>query len=243
MAAANRHSSDVWSEATLLLVTLAVVGCGTRSALDDKNPAMATRVAMPGGGACHDWTDLRYWQVYWPDKSVHGGAFDGRYVYFYNVNAVLRFDSQAAFDDPGAWSTADVSSLLQGWGEDYGLSGAIFDGRYMYFVPRGPTAVRYDTTADFGDSHAWETMSLGQLSSPAYGGFGGGVFDGRYVYFFPAFPVTDPGAPVSHSFHSPVFDGRYLYIPNSDGHIVRFDSHDPPAALPAWSSGPGFDAF
>jgi hypothetical protein len=194
MLAAKQNGRAGKSEATLLLA-LGLAGCGTRSALDGTSAATATRVATPGGGACHDWTEVRYWQVYQSQRTVHGGAFDGRYLYFYGVSAVLRFDTQGAFDDPGAWATADVSSLLHGWGDGYGLDGAVFDGRYIYFVPHGPTAVRYDTTAEFGDSQAWETMSLGDLPSPVYGGFGGGVFDGRYIYFFPAFPVDNASPP------------------------------------------------
>ncbi len=80
--------------------------------------------------------------------SFYGGTFDGRYVYFagQGVN-LLRYDTKATAADaftsvlPLAWSLFDVKSL----GVPGGFSGAVFDGRYVYFVPTQSKVVRYDT--------------------------------------------------------------------------------------------------
>jgi hypothetical protein len=68
-----------------------------------------------------------------------GAAFDGRYVYFVpNATGagadgvVLRYDSLGSFTMSNAWSAFDVSSTNP---SARGFGGAIFDGRYLYFVP------------------------------------------------------------------------------------------------------------
>jgi hypothetical protein len=61
-----------------------------------------------------------------------------------------------------------------------GFDGAVFDGRYVYFVPFGFTRVaRYDITAPFGSTSSWESYDVGGSQ------FKGGVFDGRFVYLVP----------------------------------------------------------
>lgn len=86
----------------------------------------------------------------------------------------------------GSWSTFDVSTLYTG---AKGFAGAVFDGRYVYFVPNNNGApdglvVRYDTTTGIGLSTSWESFDISTLT-PAAKGFIGGAFDGRYVYFVP----------------------------------------------------------
>jgi hypothetical protein len=84
------------------------------------------------------------------DLSGFGGAaFDGRYVYLVPHDngapsgIVARTDTTAVdFKDKSAWSTYDTSSLSA---DARGFSGAVFDGRYLYFVPkRGAVAARFD---------------------------------------------------------------------------------------------------
>ena len=71
--------------------------------------------------------------------------------------------------------------------------GALFDGRYVYFIPNGVGGtddgylIQYDTTLPFGDMASYTRMWV------RYGGLGGsnatyagGVFDGQYVYLVPA---------------------------------------------------------
>jgi len=68
-----------------------------------------------------------------------GGAFDGRYVWFtpYNNNGpsgrVLRYDTQGTFANAASWQAYDAGNT-GGLGAK-GFQGALFDGRYVYFVP------------------------------------------------------------------------------------------------------------
>ncbi len=108
---------------------------------------------------------------------------------------------------PGNWNKYDVSgqySAAKGF-----AGGAVFDGRYLYFVPNSNTAgvndgvaVRYDTQGGFGASGSWQTFDIATISSAAKG-FIGGAYDGRYVYFVP----YSNGA--------------------QDGTVVRYDTQDP----------------
>ncbi len=68
-------------------------------------------------------------------------AFDGRYIYFTSNNAsvpiVVRYDTQAAFDDAAGWSsinvkTANLDSTLNSSIKDFGS--AVFDGQYLYLA-------------------------------------------------------------------------------------------------------------
>ncbi len=78
-----------------------------------------------------------------------GAAFDGRFVYLVpgasGFGTVARYDTLSTFTSDCAWSTADLTQL------DPGASfylGAIFDGQYLYFVPRGNgLVVRFDAKA------------------------------------------------------------------------------------------------
>ena len=94
------------------------------------------------------------------------------------------------------------------------FSGALFDGRYVYFIPyqNGPTSAytstvaRYDTSKVFSKTGAWESFDVSGLdagSGAVLSGFFGGTFDGRFVYLVP----RDDGAP----------DGRVLRFNRRSG--------------------------
>ena len=127
-----------------------------------------------------------------------GAVFDGRYIYFApaydgsaNHGRVLRYDTHAPFHEDRSWSAYDAGSTS-------GLSckgyyGGVFDGRYVYFVPRldrnfTPDAIhhsrvlRYDTTGDFKDAQSWHAFDAGNRVSSQ-----GAAFDGRYIYFCPGY--------------------------------------------------------
>jgi hypothetical protein len=138
----------------------------------------------PGGAAVGTDPD-GYW----------GGAFDGRYLYFapyYNGSAyhgeVLRYDTQASFTTAGSWTVYDASSVGS---NSTGFSGAIFDGRYIYFVPyyNGSyhgEVLRYDTQGDFATAGNWSAYDPGGAAvGTDPDGYHGAVFDGRYIYFSP----------------------------------------------------------
>lgn len=118
--------------------------------------------------------------------NLFGGAFDGRYVFMapYGQSAILRFDAQASFSDLTAWLRINVSEMSTGL-----YHGAVFDGRFMYFVPTGPvngapnrTLIRYDTTSPTSLGDAWTALDMSNLSG---GAFNGGAYDGRFVYLVP----------------------------------------------------------
>ena len=126
-----------------------------------------------------------------------GSAFDGRYLYLVprQSGLVARFDTQKPFRSLAAWSFLDIANVpltpgADGGAKDAGFVGAIFDGKYVYFVPASnPLAfnslvARYDTTAVFEQLDSWRVFDLENVSSSA-SGFLGGVFDGRFVYFVP----------------------------------------------------------
>ncbi|MEE2872485.1 MAG: hypothetical protein VX893_06175, partial [Candidatus Latescibacterota bacterium] len=75
-----------------------------------------------------------------------------------------------------------------------GYFGAVFDGRYVYFVPEQhgeegmPThgiVLRYDTHGEFADRSSYSAYDAGETDGLQTRGFYGAIFDGRYVYFVP----------------------------------------------------------
>lgn len=182
-----------------------------------------------------------------------GAAFDGRYVYLApHADAagphgvVARFDTLADFGAQASWSlfdatTVDVSAA--------GFSGAVFDGRFVYFVPNVGSVsglacvfLRYDTQGPFASAASWGTSGGTVAASSTYDG---AAFDGRYVYFAPAasgvpalrfdtqasFASTAgwtqlllPSANIS-GFRGAVFDGQAIYfVPAGYSWAVRFDA-------------------
>lgn len=119
-----------------------------------------------------------------------------------------------------------------------GFAGAIFDGRFIYFVPAySPNStgriLRHDTQGNFGGSASWNTYGLEGNT-----GYYGGAFDGRYVYFAPHLAGNAASAALPHgkilrydtrgdferaqswrtftldksvSYRGAAFDGRYVY--------------------------------
>ncbi len=137
-----------------------------------------------------------------------GAAFDGRYLYFapYNVGAsvvsgeVLRYDTTASFTAAGSWSVYDTTAISA---NSRGFSSAVFDGRYVYFVPNynGSSnhgqVTRYDSTGSFYAAGSWSTFDLTTVNVDAVG-FYGGIFDGRYVYFVPDVLTFTPATSNGH---------------------------------------------
>ncbi len=131
-----------------------------------------------------------------------GATFDGRYVYYvpYANGVAVRFDTTCAdFAEKGAWSAFDAAAApgLRARGYD----GAIFDGRFVYYIPfwegadtaRGfhGRVLRYDATREFADPQSWRVAEAGQVDGLQTIGFNAGAFDGRYIYFAPWRAGTD----------------------------------------------------
>lgn len=127
-------------------------------------------------------------------------VFDGRYVYFAPhedaVNnyqgEVLRYDTEGDFDVAASWNTFDAKTSDPP-GAKGGYTDAVFDGRYVYFVPdrSDPTSfhgevLRCDTQGAFDNASSWviyEPAAHG-VGDDATGYFDG-VFDDQYIYFVP----------------------------------------------------------
>ena len=131
-------------------------------------------------------------------------VFDGRYVYFVphlnpdeSIQAsgeVLRLDTTAEFATPQSWSVFDPGDHGIGTDPD-GFAGAVFDGRYIYFVPLDAVGggegyngevIRYDTQSDFLQASSWSAYDSavhGTVAQPH--GYVEAAYDGRYVYFGP----------------------------------------------------------
>jgi hypothetical protein len=149
-----------------------------------------------------------------------GATFDGRYVYFapsrgqagFFSTVVARFDTQGTFVDVAAWSAFDTSPLnpdptVYDW--DY--EGAVFDGRYVTFVPtNGSRLLRYDTESAFSTTTSWTSVAVVSLVPASHGDFAGAVFDGQRIYF----------------------------VSTGYGPLTIFDAKTPPAIPPAPSSLP-----
>ena len=88
-----------------------------------------------------------------------GALFDGRHIYFAPLTATgnaLRYDTRMPFQEAASW---EARSILAATDPAIGACvGAVFDGRYVYYVPYGDNSavVRYDTQQPFDDDKSWE---------------------------------------------------------------------------------------
>ncbi len=180
------------------------------------------------------------WTVFTPaDRGIGaypfgymGAVFDGRFLYFApNENLtgyhgeVLRYDTEGAFSTDASWRAfnPDRMGVAAAAGEAArGFAGALFDGRYVYFIPYTlsslgafhGTVLRYDTHRAFDSIASWSCFDPG---SQGVGfdpdGYAGGSFDGRYLYFTPYFN--------GDSFHR---------------EVLRYDTHGSFREASAWST-------
>ncbi|HEY1553935.1 MAG TPA: hypothetical protein VGF94_03825 [Kofleriaceae bacterium] len=170
------------------------------------------------------WTVFDLAAVTTNATNFQGGAFDGKYIYLVpyggGVSGVaLRYDPTNAngFASAQSWTAFDLTTVNA---NAKGFVRAVFDGRYIYYVPyyngayHGTTA-RYDTRGGFGDPTSWQVFDLSTVN-PAAMGYFGGEFDGRYVYYVP------------------YYNGAY------NGTVMRLDTHAPSGFADA-SSWTAFD--
>lgn len=201
------------------------------------------------------FTDPASWQAFDAGLPVsyQGAAFDGRYIYFvpgYHAGQpsgkVLRYDTQGAFGAKTSYAVYDAGQT--GGLETRCYDGAVFDGRYVYFVPldNHGNVLRYDTHGLFGEVTSWAAYHP-QLE-PALGPGVGAIFDGRYVYFTPyagsavvrldswgvfddpqnwrSYEVNPTSGLKICGYDGAAFDGRYVYfIPFWEGEDVKSGFH------------------
>jgi len=148
------------------------------------------------------FTDSENWEAFdagniggLQTKGYFGAAFDGRFVYYVPCRTadfhgnVLRYDTQGDFKNTASWESYDAS------GTDsldmVGFAGAVFDGRYVYYIPfsdanfRHARVLRYDTEGDFDAAGSWDAYDAGMTGGIGTKGYNGAVYDGRYIYLTP----------------------------------------------------------
>jgi hypothetical protein len=262
-------------------------------------PTVATESGATDGGhhpdvtssstdASDPYNDIRdpaNWEAYdlhGSAPSFNGGTFDGRYVYLSPfAGPAARFDTHAPFRSAASWESFPLTHLTDAGANSLLITfGAVYDGRYVYFVPYGgdlPHAIafaRYDTHGGaFTDESAWETFDATKALGSSVQAFEGAVFDGRYVYFVPLLNGTIARYDTTTSFHAStswslfdlttvnpgasgfvggVYDGRYMYLvpdengvtylsdggsegePTPDGLVMRYDTKAPLSDKAAW---------
>jgi len=170
-----------------------------------------------------------------------------------------------------AMRTADVEHYDAGASDSLveGFRGAIFDGRYVYFIPYYYSKIlRYDTSGTFSSSSSWTTFDFSAVSASFCSE--GAAFDGRYMYLAPcsgggangitlrydttaafttvgswtSFDMATVNA-AALGYDGVAFDGRYAYfIPRHNGTathgvVMRYDTTASFTTGASWSS---FDA-
>lgn len=204
------------------LLPLAAAGCAALLQLDDVTyvgtDAAADGATLPDGSEgdgsasvdastdapiFHPLEQPGFWtfsDVYASDGDVSGyssAVFDGQYLYLVPSasGVVVRYDTTSDFGPTGRWQWFDLRLVSDGGGPPQ-LSGATFDGRYVYFAPGTDEsgAFRFDTSGAFTSPSSWETFSLETLD-PGSKGYRGAAFRDPYVYFVPSFnfAITDHG--------------------------------------------------
>jgi len=183
-------------------------------------------------------------------RGYYGGTSDGRYVYFAPNNngyiahdKVLRYDTTQDFNSNSAWTHMRLKNL--GSVDFEGYLGAIFDNRYVYFIPgfnnKGPQSnfIRYDTQNDFESVDSWAYFNPNSDPSNQIA-YRDAEFDGKYLYFSPFYqntiilrydttqdfesaeswktfgPSNNGVGSESSGYTSTIFDGTFVYFsPNS----------------------------
>jgi hypothetical protein len=175
------------------------------------------------------FTDRESWQSF--DATEVGGlkmgkcvgaVFDGRFVYYapYAHSLALRFDTAGEFRDRRSWSAFSAENV-SGF-KTKGYDGALFDGRFVYYVPfwegedlkhgNHGRLLRYDATRDFADAASWSAADASQTDGLRAVGFNGAAFDGRFIYFAPWRAGTDDKGGI---------------VPS--GNVLRYDTTGPDA--------------
>ncbi|MDQ7779212.1 MAG: hypothetical protein RDV41_05830, partial [Planctomycetota bacterium] len=200
------------SEVSVLLLCLVCLALGIGVG-EERKPEPANAPAdfkKPGNWSAYDAGSVGGLST----KGFFGAVSDGRYVYFVPCREgssfhgrVLRYDTKVDFKTASSWSAYDAGAT-DGLNTK-GYAGAVFDGRYVYFVPftdnssRHARVLRYDTKADFATASSWSAYDAGRTDGIPALGFVDGIFDGRYIYLSP-----------------------FGYKPFAHGRVVRYDTRD-----------------
>ncbi len=145
-------------------------------------------------------------------------ATHGSSTYFSHdiANRVVVKRSTDPFTTSSNWHAYNAGTT-----GEVGYAGAVYDGRYVYYVPYNNIsnfgfhgrALRYDTQFDFTDPTAWTAYDAGNTNGLVTKGYNGGLYDGRYVYFVP------------------IFDGAVYH-----GRVLRYDTTTSFTNASSWSA-------
>lgn len=166
-------------------------------------------------------------------RAFAGAAFDGRFVYFVPHAAtaafggvVARYEVSGEFTSAAAWSTFDMSTLsADGGPSTKGFSGAVSDGRYLYFVPfqndAGPygRVVRFDTTPVDAGVSLLPTLDAGLDAGPDTGAPSVSTF--ALPNLWSTFDIASASS-AALGFVGGAFDGTWVYfVPDDNGGPVN----------------------
>lgn len=127
--------------------------------------------------------------------SYGANCFDGKYIYLFptyisaaeSSTKILRYDTSQAFEWSGSWTSYDIGAH----GSDcIGISGASYDGRYVYAITNNNGTnktgkfIRFDTSLSFSSTASWTIHDLSTINVD-WVGFYDMVFDSRFIYFIP----------------------------------------------------------
>ena len=136
---------------------------------------------------------------------------------------VLRYDTHAGFDDPASWLAYDAGAT--GGLNTKGYYGAVFDGRYVTFIPRLDSDdfhsrfLRYDTRGAFTDSSSWSAHDAGLPNS-----YQSAAFDGRYIYCAPGQRSVPAEEADSQDEGHSVTGMKAGIVPKCTGLVLRIDT-------------------
>jgi hypothetical protein len=200
-------------------------------------------------------------------RGFFGGAFDGRYLYLVPWSngsfdgVAVRYDTMADFRTSTSWSSYAIPTPYA-----KGFQGAVFDGRWIYYIDSGVYLARFDTRGPFTAPTSWSAFQMSSVN-PGPLGFATGIFDGRYVYLVPNGQLNNWSGLISRfdttasfalagsyatfdvasvesdlrGFFGGAFDGRYVYLAPYEngaafGKVARYDTQAAFGALASWSS-------
>ena len=158
--------------------------------------------------------------------------YDGRYVYYVPYEkcnfsgavgdfrwgentTIARFDTKnpsigggGGFNLTSAWNYFNISDAFASTHMKGGFYGAIFDGKYIWYIPSAggfvgdnegtnnnywsSLLVKYDTHQSFTDPSAYYSFNMADVNADC-GGYRGASFDGRYIYLSPYRTKTGTG--------------------------------------------------
>jgi hypothetical protein len=179
------------------------------------------------------WEGIDLYAHFAPHARAYIGAvYDGtRYLYYVPngqndlSGVVLRYDTNAPFQEPTSWERIDLTTLLTE--QPAGYIGGVFVAPYLYLVPSATAYVtRYDAREPLDAATSWATFDITTVAGNA-SGYAGAAVLGTSIFFAPFLNNNDP--------HYNAFGGVLKYEVQSvdgftnSGSWQRFDTRTLPS--------------